>query len=458
MRKILRNFLTFLLVILIASWQKPVNQGEKPNVLLIMVDDLGIEGFSAYGSTITMPNIDKLAQQHGLRVSHCFAQPNCTPSRTKLMTGMRTYKSYDRWAYLNPKHKTIGNLMQEAGYRTAIAGKWQLNGNPKMSGYVESHNHAKRAPEAGFGSYHLQNYVGEEGPRYADSGVDHNGKRITGDYGPDMHRDFIIDFIGQNKHIPFFIYYPMVLVHAPYTMTPDSEDWGEQTPNRPRENYLTEMVEYTDKIIGQLVDALKQEGVYNNTVIIFTSDNGTGRSSSIATTDRGIVRGGKGTMTDAGTLVPLIIHYPKKIDGSFEWKGMIDFSDFYPTLASIAGSDIRKEKHLDGTSFLPLIEGKASEFKSKELVFMHHDPRRDDNAKRIKTDSTNRNRFVRTISYKLYQTGQFYNVEQDALEQNPLNLDSLNEKELEIHQQLRAKLDEVNRKYPWQAIWPPLDK
>ncbi len=447
------GLLSGLLILALMVNQNLSAQTEKPNVLLVMVDDLGIEGISAYGSKIQTPNIDALAANNGVQVSHCFAQPNCTPSRVKLMTGMRTYKSFDRWSYLNPKHKTFGNLMQEAGYKTAIAGKWQLNGNAKMSGYVPEHNHIDRATQAGFDEYHLHNYIGKEGERYANSVVDSNGERVRGSYGPDMHRDFIQGFIKRNKQNPFFVYYPMVLVHGSYTQTPDSDDWGKPSSKKKGGQYLIDMVKYTDKIVGQLVETLKQEGVYENTIIIFTCDNGTGRGGNIDTAN-GKVRGGKGTMTDAGTRVPLIIHYPAKIKQAAYWEGLIEFSDFYPTLADIAGVNVQKEKDLDGTSFLPLVEGMPQDFKSRKVLLMHHDPRRDDNAKRIETDSTNRNRFARTIGYKLYQTGQFYNIQQDVLEQNVLDVKSLGKTETKIYKQLKAKLNKINKQYPWQDVWP----
>ena len=425
----------------------------RPNVLFIMVDDLGVDGISIYGSKVDTPNIDALAKSNGVMVSHCFAQPNCTPSRVKLMTGMCTYKSYDRFAYLNPEHKTIGNLMKEAGYKTCIAGKWQLNGNPRMSGYVEEHNHKDRAYQAGFDEYHLHNYTFSEGKRYADSEIESNGKRLKGEYGPDMHRDFIIDFIRRNKQQPFFIYYPMVLVHGAYDKTPDSEDWHQTDKNKSSNEYLVDMIRYTDKIVGHLVETLKQENLYENTIIIFTSDNGTGRGGTINTVN-GFVRGGKGTMKDAGTRVPLIIHNSQKIEEFKRWKGLIDFSDFYPTFADIAGIDLGNEKNLDGISFYPLVSGDADIFKSREILFMHHDPRRDDNQNRIRTDSENRNRFARTIEYKLYQTGEFYHVDKDPLEEDAIDIDSLDEQMLEIYKKLKSELDRIDRKYPWEDIWP----
>ncbi|TKG93710.1 arylsulfatase A [Puteibacter caeruleilacunae] len=424
----------------------------KPNVVFVLIDDLGIEGFSCYGSKIATPNIDRLAA-HGVRVTDCYAQPNCTPTRVKLMTGQRNYKTYDVFAHLDPKYKTIGNLMQDAGYKTCIAGKWQLNGSKKMSGYKPEDNHLNRAIVAGFDEYHLHNYTQPEHARYANSVVECNGKLQKGKYGPDMHRDFIFDFIKRNKKQPFFAYYPMVMVHAAYEKTPDSFDW-EMSSKRARNVYLKEMIEYSDKIVGQLIELLKKEGVYENTVVIVAADNGTGRGGVIETVN-GPVRGGKGTMTDAGTHVPLIIHYPKKIKEEMVWNGLIDFSDFYPTLADIAGIDVSTDEALDGRSFYPLVEGKAKEFKSREILFMQQDARRDDNPARIKFDNEHRNRFARTLDYKLYQTGEFYHVKSDREEQNALDVAKLSQHESMIYKKLKQYLNYIDLEFPWEKNWNP---
>ena len=103
-------------------------RNKKPNIVLIMADDMGYECLGSYGSAVyNTPNLDKLAAQ-GVRFTHCYAQPLCTPSRVQLMTGKYNFRNYEEFGYLNPKEKTFGNLLKEAGYRTCIAGKWQLNG------------------------------------------------------------------------------------------------------------------------------------------------------------------------------------------------------------------------------------------------------------------------------------------------------------------------------------------
>jgi len=185
--------------------------------------------------------------------------------------------------------------------------------------------------------------------------------------------------------------------------------------------------------VGKIVDKLEELDLDNNTIMIFTGDNGT--STSIFThTTKSIIQGGKGNTIDAGTHVPLIVYWPQKLKNGFVYKGLIEFSDFFPTFAKI----VEKEVISDGKSFYSLLTG--TKYEPRKAAFVHYDP------KWGKALNQYRNQFVRTVNYKLYQDGRFFNLTKDILERTPLNMDSLLENELLIKSTLESEL----KKHP---IW-----
>ena len=168
-----------------------------------MADDIGYEAFGSYGNTnYETPQLDKMASE-GMQFNHCYAQPLCTPSRVKIMTGKYNFRNYERWGFLNSNETTFAHLLKAEGYATCIAGKWQLRGD-------------EYAPyKAGFDEYHLwQLTFTSYNERYKNPRVLENGKMIkynNGEYGPQLHTNFILDFIDRHKDKPFLAYYPMAL-------------------------------------------------------------------------------------------------------------------------------------------------------------------------------------------------------------------------------------------------------
>jgi arylsulfatase A-like enzyme len=405
----------------------------RPNVILIMADDMGYECLGSNGSfSYKTPVLDELAAT-GLRFTNCYAQPLCTPSRVKIMTGLRNYRNYEYFGYLNENQLTFGTVMKEAGYSTCIAGKWQLNGlSYNLPGYED---HA-RPHLFGFEEYCLWQLTvpGNKGGRYANPVIEQNGKILentANDYGPDIFADFVIDFIEKHDRDPFFIYYPMVLVHNPFVPTPDSSEWDD--PGRRLEKdtkYFSDMVSYTDKTVGRIIGVLKEKKLFDNTIVIFTGDNGTNRAITSETT-WGTVQGFKGNMTDAGTRVPLLISWPEGGNSASVYQGLVDFADFMPTFSEIAG----RESPSDGRSLLPLLKG--DELTDKEQIFIHYDPRWGVNVNKY------RNQFARSLEYKLYQDGKFYYLPDDVLEMNPLDDDVLNGEQQRIRKSLRDLIDEA---------------
>lgn len=435
--KIMRFSLIIFFIISISSC-KVDNKENRPNIILIMTDDMGYECLESYGSTsYKTPNLDRLALD-GIRFSNCISQPLCTPSRVKIMTGLYNYRNYDYFGHLNTNQYTFGNLMQDAGYATCIAGKWQLNGAYHKE-EIPDWNDNTKPNQFGFDEYCLWQLTkaGNEGGRYANPLIEQNGtilERKVNDYGPDIFSNYIMDFIERKKDEPFFVYYPMVLVHDPFVPTPDSKAWiNDDIRNKNDTTYFKDMVAYTDKIVGKIVSKVKELNLDNNTIIIFTGDNGTHPTIFSNTTD-GFVQGAKGNTIDAGTRVPLILSWPKEIKKGFVYNNLIEFSDLYSTFADMIG----KEVPSDGKSFYPLLKG--TEYEPRETLFVHYDPQW---SKRV---NQYRNQFARTLDYKLYQDGRFFNLAKDKLEKMPLNTDSLEENELIIKKTLENEL----KKHP---VW-----
>ncbi len=408
----------------------------KPNVILIMADDMGYECLSCYGSlSYSTPILDRMASE-GIRFSNCVSQPLCTPSRVKIMTGQYNYRNYTHFGYLGSDNYTFGNLMKDAGYETCIAGKWQLNGlayKDEITKWADK----TRPNRFGFDEYCLWQLTLEKkkGERFSSPLFEQNGKEIRlgeNDYGPDVFSNFVIDFIERKKDKQFFVYYPMVLVHDPFVPTPDSDTWDDKSISYKNDTtYFKDMVAYTDKIVGRIQNKLKELNIDDNTIIIFTGDNGTHPSIYSKMKD-GKIKGGKGNTIDAGTHVPLIASWPERNKGGMVFEDLIEFSDFFPTLADIAET----EAEADGKSFYHLLAGEN--YTPRETAFVHYDPRWGKNVNRF------RNQFVRTTDYKLYQDRKFFNLKNDILEKMTLRTDSLTEREISI----KTKLETELKKHP----------
>ncbi|MEZ6049499.1 MAG: sulfatase-like hydrolase/transferase [Planctomycetaceae bacterium] len=327
-------------------------QAARPNIILIMADDIGYECYGCYGSKqYKTPNIDRMAAS-GMRFEHCYSQPLCTPSRVKIMTGLSNARNYSAFSILNRDQRTFGHIMKEAGYRTFVGGKWQLYGAEHYF-YPNMHHGKGTLPaDAGFDQYCLWQ-IDKQGERYWNPLLNINGETRqfqSDEYGPDIVTDHIVDFMKQESDQPFFVYYPMILVHSPFPTTPDSE-------NRDRKNNqknFEDMVQYMDKMIGRIVKQTEDLGIADNTLILVTGDNGTGRQITSTLNGR-TIKGGKGSTTDAGTRVALVAYQPGTVKEGVVNKDLVDFSDFVPTLQEVAG--IPADKNLDGVSFASALTG-----------------------------------------------------------------------------------------------------
>ncbi len=402
----------------------------KPNLILIMADDLGYETIGANGGTsYRTPVLDKLAAT-GARFTQCYAQPLCTPTRVQLMTGLSNARNYITFGNMDPQAVTFANLLKPAGYATCIAGKWQLG-------------HDLDLPKKyGFDEYCLWQHM-RRPPRYANPGLEINGVEKdykNGEYGPDLVNDYVLDYIARKQSGPFFIYYPMMLTHGPYQPTPDSKTWdpkamGEDVNQSPQ--HFGDMVEYMDKLIGKVVAKLDALGLRDNTLILFLGDNGTGKGTRSKMGERAVI-GGKGTTTAAGMHVPLIANWPGHVVAGNVHSDLVDSTDFFPTLLDAAAVKLPSDTKLDGRSFFPQLRGEKGQ--PREWVYSWYSPRQ------------NANLTVREFAFdqrfKLYRSGDFFDLTKDAGEQKPLAVSSLEGEAAAAKKKLQAALDQFKGARP----------
>ncbi len=374
---------------------------DRLNVLLIMADDLGAENVGCYGNTVySTPNLDRLAAE-GARFENAYATPVCTPTRAMILTGLYPNRSgfLERLdSPLDPEKNnrlpvhlmTIGHVFQSAGYKTAIAGKWHLGDFQRYPDQPKSH---------GFDEYSLwvQYWNGQRPSRYYGPHDWENGKhRVRGKevFGPDYHCNFLIDFIqrAHEEDLPFFAYFPMNLIHGPLITPPGDLTSAEK--NFPEdlganERKAGQMVSYMDALVGRLLNKLTMLGIEENTLVVFTGDNGTAPDLVTRLGDFQL-RGGKRTMNEAGTRVPFIARLPGRIPPGRR-ESFVSLMDVLPTLASMA--KIPVEHEVDGMDLSHNLLGIPG--KDREYFVMAFE---------------GGVYFVRDKRFRLHEDGRFYDV------------------------------------------------
>ena len=434
----MRNVILSLITTVVVSSAVSA-EDSRPNIVLIMADDMGYECIGAHGGTsYQTPRIDKLADE-GILFRQCHAQAVCTPSRVKIMTGTSNVVNYMKFGKLDRRVKTFGHYFQDAGYATAVTGKWQLgteDDSPLHFGFDEAFlwRHKLKSSVKGFNGDKRDSRFASpwiQHTRREDGKIESDVKQYPYLYGPDLISDFACEFIEVNKEKPFFLYYPMVLVHCPFDYTPDSEGWEENKLGsltyKGNPEHFADMVAYMDKIVGKIIDQLEASGVRENTLIIFTGDNGTDKPIVSMMGDHEVI-GSKSIPIEWGTHVPFVASWPRSIPkGSFN-SDLIDFSDMLPTICEAAGIDVPVDPLLTGRSFLPQLKGEQGE--PREWLYCWYHPRGHNDLKI----------FTRTEQYKLYKSGAFYDVSKDVLEQQPLEVSGLGEVAMVAHAQLQEAL------------------
>ena len=401
---------------------------DRPNVVLIMADDLGVEAVGCYGGlSCKTPSVDRLADD-GLRFTNAFATPLCSPTRVELMTGRSAHRDWIGFGLLNPKARTFGHLLQDAGYRTGMVGKWQLTSYdpPDYPGAAERRNTGMRPQDAGFDTVTLfhTGHTEDKGSRYAGATIDFDGEvRQTDQYGPDVFVEAAEDFIAEATARstadgrPWFLYYSMCLPHWPMQPTPDSPEWSDPAKRSDTDvRHFPAMVEYMDRCVGRVVDAVDASGAGEDTVVIFYADNGSHLDTASLTT-AGWRHGGKGLSTDAGTRVPLVVRWPAEGRVGVT-DALVGPTDFYVTLAALCDANtvdgpIDFARGPDGHDFSGEIRGTYATPRRAWTCVYDPRPGWDKDRFTALTWSTNGR-------YKLYADGRLYDTAEDRHENFPI--------------------------------------
>lgn len=358
------------------------NAAEKPNIVFILADDLGYTDLACFGSQYyETPNIDKLAAR-GMKLTNHHHHQNCQPTRAALMsgqyaprTGVYTVGGIDRFDWssrpLRPvdnvtslpiEKVTIAQSLKKAGYATGMFGKWHL-------GQKDEYHPGKRG---------FDEAIESSGVHYkfkTDPPVDYP----EGQYLADFLTDKAVDFIQRHKAQPFFLYLPHYGVHSPHQAKPEliakfKDKAGVGGHNNPT---YAAMIASVDESVGRVVAELEKQGVADNTVIIFASDNGgvggyqrEGLKKGGDITDNAPLRSGKGSLYEGGTRVPFIIHWPGVTQSGSSSNVPTIHVDVYPTLLEIASAPAPENQPLDGESLAPLFRNAQASLK-REAIFQH---------------------------------------------------------------------------------------
>ena len=349
------------------------NKEIPPNVIFILTDDQGYGDLGIYGaSDIITPNIDSIAKKGAYFTSYYSTQPVCSASRASILTGcypdrLGVFNAYSPGSKvgLNPDETTIAELLKANGYNTAIFGKWHLGDAPRF-----------QPRKQGFDEYFGILYSNDMWPKHPQQGTVFNFPEIKLYENETPLRaledqtfltgaltDKAIDFIKKNKNDPFFIYLPHPQPHVPLFASKNFKD----TQKR---GLYGDVINEIDNSVGQILNTLKDEGLEENTIIIYTSDNGPWLSYGGHSGSSGIFREGKGTNWEGGHRVPGIVYYPGKIKPNTRIDAPAMGIDWLPTIASFTGSKLPKKK-IDGASLVPLLTGETNISPHKNFFFYY---------------------------------------------------------------------------------------
>jgi arylsulfatase A-like enzyme len=420
--------------------------GGKPNILFIMVDDLGKEWIKCCGAGgIETPNIDALAAG-GMRFTNAYSMPQCTPTRVTLLTGQYPWRTgwvnhwdVPRWGvgYFDWKHHTtFARVLRGAGYATAAAGKWQINDFRLVPDAMDKHGFDEWCMWTGY-----ETGVPASGKRYADAYINTRGgsKTYKGKFGPDVYTDFLIGFMKKHKDKPMMLYFPMVLTHGPLTNTPDE-------PNAAKKHQA--MVRYTDKLVGRLVKAIDDLKIRERTIVIFTTDNGSGGRQT-GTLNGRKVRGGKGKESEAGCCEPFIVNCPGLVGKGVVTDALTDFTDMLPTFAELGGAKLPAKFPVDGKSIAKVILGKAKDSPRQWIMALGHGAATmDEKGVRGKVDFATR--VIRDKQFKVWVGAdrsiiRLHDLKVDPFEETNL-LDSTEAAHLAARKKFQAVIDTLPEK------------
>jgi len=398
---------TFMACLLIVGCQQKREMDivqRAPNIIYILADDLGYGDLSCLGQKFfRTPNIDRLAAEGMLFTQHYSGSTVCAPSRSALMTGMHTGHTAIRGnKEINPEGqhpisseiRTVAELLKDHGYATGAFGKWGLGypgseGDPIKQGFDRFYGYNCQRLGHNYYPFHL--WDNDKKVMLSE-----NEEDLEGAYGPELIHQKTLEFIEDNKDLPFFLYVPSIIPHAELKVPekymekyrgklepeksfngcdPGCEKYkiggyGSQTDAHAA---FAGMIELLDQQVGEIIRKVEELGLENNTLIIFTSDNGPhqeGGADPDFFDSNGIYRGYKRDLYEGGIKVPMIAKWPGKIKAGSRSDHISAFWDVLPTFADIAGMSVPED--IDGISFLPTLVG-AKQPKHDYLYWEFHE-------------------------------------------------------------------------------------
>lgn len=391
--RLLRFFIPVTVCVIMAMPSAADDQS-KPNVVLVFIDDLGWKDLGCYGNDfVETPNIDRLAAE-GVRFSDFYAAGAvCSPTRCALQSGQNQarigitahipghWRPFERVITPRPTMAlpldtvTIGEALKSAGYTTGYVGKWHLGTGPQFQPDQQGYDFS-----AVIGGPHLPGRYRVQGRSDLQPGPNQ--------YRTDFEAELCIDFIKENRERPFFLMLSPFAVHIPLgAMSEKVEKYrrkaAEQNRELPHPVYAA-MIEHCDDMVGRIVDAIDDTGLSDNTMVIFTSDNGGlyrrydyREQADDTVSDLAPLKGEKGSLHEGGVRVPLIVKYPPLAKaGSICSEPTITY-DFYPTLVELAGGALPTNQTIDGLSLMPLLSDPNSRLERDALHWhyphYHHD-------------------------------------------------------------------------------------
>ena len=329
----------------------------RPNVVLILADDLGWADVGWHGPDIKTPNLDALAAS-GAKLEHFYVQPVCSPTRAALMTGRYPMRHGLQVGVVRPwathglptDERTLPQALRDAGYETAISGKWHLGHArpeflPTRRGFDHQYGHFNGAIDY---FSHMR-----------DGGLDwHRDDKANRDegYSTALIGDEAATLVERHdKARPLFLYVPFNAVHAPHQVPPRYKEPYANLPE-PRRTYAG-MVAAMDEAVGRIVAAVDKAGMRDNTLFLFSSDNGGPAPGRV--TSNGPLRGQKGTLYEGGVRVPAFATWPGRIAAGSTVEAPLHIVDWYPTLLRLAGAAVDQPLPIDGRDAWPAIVGES---------------------------------------------------------------------------------------------------
>ncbi len=430
---------------------------EKPNVLFFLVDDLGWNDISANGSALyETPHIDEVLGESVYFSNAYAAYPRCVPSRYAMITGRHPARdSQTDGINLGLEQTTLAEALKAQGYQTFFAGKWHLGKSEEYWPHHQGFDVNKGGCDAGSpGSYFFP--YGDT--KFADTSLYGLEEGKVGEYITDRLTDETIRYIKEHKDGPFLAYLAHYAVHTPLQAKPERVAYYEEKVKGLHfegEPYVfgpdgrakmwqdnavyAAMVESMDESFGKIVATLRELGIYDNTIIIFTSDHG-GLSNSgltnkreLATTNKPL-RAGKGHIYEGGIKVPMFVRWPGIADHHAVTDVVIDGMDYYPSILEMCGLPLLPEQHTDGVSFVPALKGETI---NEDRNFYWHQT-----AARPESTGDYPSSVIRKGNYKLHNFLEDNRLELYNLADDPYEQHNLAEEEPE---RAKSMLQELNQ-------------